>query len=249
MRPREVLTVGSAGRPVVVFLGDSITAGEVSSDWVSLIGGAHPDWRCENAGVNGDLAWNLRQRVSTALRGNPCVVVVLVGTNDVACEASPALLERLKRTQRLPREFDPSETTFIENVRAIMREIRATSTARVIVVEIPPLGEDVDSVVNRRVSEYNAALHRLAEGERVVCLPLFERLVAELPEGHRPQPYSYRKAPMLLARFQRSILGRSWDEISRRNGLVVLTDWVHLNDLGAAILADLVTGEVERSLP
>lgn len=199
--------------------------------------------------MNGDLAWNLRQRVAAAISGNPRVVVLLIGTNDVACETSPALLERLKRMRRLPREFDPSEATFVENVRAVVRDIRATSTARVIVVEIPPLGEEVDSIVNRRVGAYNAALQRLAEDEHLACVPFYVRLVAELPEGHRPRPYSYRKAPMLLARLQRAVLGRSRDEISRRNGLVVLTDWVHLNDRGAAILADLVAGEVQRSLP
>lgn len=248
-RPSEVDATALGGRPVVVFLGDSITAGEVSSDWVSLIRDAHPSWTCENAGVNGDLAWNVRQRLSSVIEQGPDVVVLLIGTNDVASSASPALLDRLQRMQRLPRGFKPSLTVYVENVKAIVRSIRAQSQARVIVVEIPPLGEDLDSPINQRVEEYNTVLHRLAQDEGLTCVPLYERLAGALPRGHRPRPYAYRKAPMLLARLQRTVFGRSWDEISRRNGLVVLTDWVHLNDRAAAIVARLVAAEMKRSLP
>ncbi len=236
----------SSGAHTVVFVGDSITAGEVSADWVSRIRVSNPGWTCENAGVNGDLAWNVRQRLNSVIEQDPEVVVLLIGTNDVASAESPALLQRLERIKKLPLGFAPSRTAYVEDVRAIVRDIRAKSQARVIVVDIPPLGEDLSGPVNRRVGEYNAALHRLAEAEGFACVPLYERLAAEIPHGHRPRPYSYRKAPMAMARLQRTVLGRSWDEISRRNGLVVLTDWVHLNGRAAAILAGLVAGELKE---
>ena len=38
--------------------------------------------------------------------------------------------------------------------------------------------------------------------------------------------------------------GVSWNEIARRNGLLLLTDTIHLNDTGAAIVAD----QIERWL-
>ena len=40
--------------------------------------------------------------------------------------------------------------------------------------------------------------------------------------------------------------GLSWDEVSRRNGLLLLTDCLHLNRKGAWIVADLI-GEWLRS--
>jgi acyl-CoA thioesterase-1 len=37
------------------------------------------------------------------------------------------------------------------------------------------------------------------------------------------------------------VLRRSWNDVSRRNGLTLLTDQVHLNDRAAAVVADLVS--------
>jgi len=246
-RDEDALT--SNGAHTVVFVGDSITAGEVSSDWVSLVGESLPGWRCVNAGVNGDLAWNASQRLSTVIAERPDVVVLLVGTNDVAAASSPPLLRRLRAMHKLPLSFTPSLSFYVASVEMIVQGICALSSAQVILVEIPPLGEDAESVINRRVSEYNGELHQIAKREGIPCLSLFTELVQELPSNHRPRAYKYRSAPMALARFQRAVLGRSWDEISRRNRLIVLTDWVHLNDRGAAILATLVSGELKRILP
>ncbi len=36
--------------------------------------------------------------------------------------------------------------------------------------------------------------------------------------------------------------GLTWDEVSRRNGLLLLTDTLHLNSKGAGIVADLIEG-------
>lgn len=238
----------SSGAHTVVFVGDSITAGEVSSDWVSLIRHILPGWRCVNAGVNGDLAWNASQRLGPVIAQRPNVVVLLIGTNDVAASASRPLLDRLRTMQQLPIDFEASLAYYVKSIEAIMQGIRAQSDAQIVLVEIPPLGEDLESAINQKVNDYNGALHRIAKRAGATCLPLYGRLAAELPPGHSPRPYAYRRAPLALARFQRTVLGRSWDEISRGNGLVVLTDWVHLNDRGAAILAGLVGAELEQSL-
>jgi lysophospholipase L1-like esterase len=36
--------------------------------------------------------------------------------------------------------------------------------------------------------------------------------------------------------------GLTWDEVSWRNGLLLLTDTLHLNSMGAGIVADLIQG-------
>ena len=51
---------------------------------------------------------------------------------------------------------------------------------------------------------------------------------------------------MVRAILSHTVLRRSWDDISRRNGLTVLTDHIHLNDRAAGIAADLVEGAITR---
>ena len=64
----------------------------------------------------------------------------------------------------------------------------------------------------------------------VEVLPLHDRLVALLPEGHMPPPFEGRRDLMGSALVRRLVLRRSWDEISEAHGLALLTDHLHLND-------------------
>ena len=53
----------------------------------------------------------------------------------------------------------------------------------------------------------------------------------------------------MLAGMQAMLLGRSWDEVARRNGLAVLTDHIHLNDRAADVVAELVGDFIEAVPP
>ena len=48
--------------------------------------------------------------------------------------------------------------------------------------------------------------------------------------------------------WQRGIRGRSCDDISARNGLLLTTETVHFNSYGAGIIADLIEGWLRESL-
>ncbi len=227
-------------------MGDSITAAEVSGDWIELLRDRFRGTRFVNAGENGSLTWNVRQRLQGAMAQRPDVVVLLVGTNDAAASASPRLFSRLRRTQQLPADYGPTLESFAENIEAIVEDVKSRSTTRTLLIEIPPLGEDRNSAINQRIGAYNSELLRIATREGLTCLPLYDRLLEALPPGHEPRPYKDRTGPIWRANFSHKVLGRSWNEISRRNGLIVLTDWVHLNDRGAAILAALVGEYLDR---
>lgn len=46
--------------------------------------------------------------------------------------------------------------------------------------------------------------------------------------------------------YQQMLRGRSWDDISKQQGLVLLTDNIHINDTAAQILAGLVQLELQQ---
>src|SRR5690242_1302903 len=71
-------------KKTVACLGASIVHGRMSADVVAALAARLGDeYQVVNAGVNGDLAYNARQRLPDVIACEPDYVVVLVGTNDV----------------------------------------------------------------------------------------------------------------------------------------------------------------------
>src|SRR5262245_41482522 len=87
------------GAKVVACVGASIVHGRVSYNFVDALerrleaGG----FQLVNAGVNGDLAYNARQRLDEVIACQPDFVIVLVGTNDVLATMSPRHERRYRR--------------------------------------------------------------------------------------------------------------------------------------------------------
>lgn len=233
---------GAAGaeRPLCVCAGDSLTRGNVSASYLDILRGRLPDWDFCNAGVNGELAWNLAERLGPIAALEPRAVTVLVGTNDV--NASFGLGSRFSylALKGLP---EPASLLFYrENLVRVARYLKRETKARIAFMSIPPIGEDNLHYAFLRSEEYALALKEVAKAEELEYLPLRERLVAYL-ESMPPKgalPFERFFAAGISAARSRNLLGTGFDEISAKNGFHLLVDGIHLNSKGAAIAADLV---------
>jgi lysophospholipase L1-like esterase len=227
---------------LVACVGDSITQGQVSADYVRLL---QRRWEPAgfqflNAGVNGDLAYNVAQRLDGVVARRPDVVTLLIGTNDVNAHLDARWGQRYRKHQHLP--VPPTLEWYAEQLGIILTRLQTETDARLFVLDLPMLGEDMSSRMNGLVRDYNAALREVAARHSVPCLPLHDRLVELLPTHHMPPPYVGKVRMILTATLGHAVLRRSWDEVARRNGLTLLTDHIHLDDRAAAIVADLVGG-------
>jgi acyl-CoA thioesterase I len=250
-RPRVVLASGRrpGASTLVVCVGDSLTAGQLSADWVGVLAErlGPQGYEFVNAGVNSQLAWNVRQRLDEVVACDPDVVTLLVGSNDVLATLSPAHEARYRRFQRLPQL--PTLEWYLENVERILERLTTETRARLVVLELPPIGEDLDGWPNRRVQRYNAALRERCARRGVVCLPLHRQLADLLPAGHRAPAGAGSTGPMLAAAARRLLLRQDWNTISAEQGLRLLTDHVHLNATAGAVLADLVADALTSTQP
>lgn len=234
---------------VVACVGDSITQGLVSANYVDMLRSEYSPagFRFINAGRNNDLAHSVLKRIDAVVACQPDYVTLLVGTNDVNARFSRRW-EWIYRLQgRLP--VRPSLAWYCESVEGILGELKARTEAQLVVLDLPMLGEDLDSTTNRRINDYNRALHEVTSRQGVACLPLHDRLLALLPSQSHAPPYRGRVRNVISASFERIILGRSWDEISRRRGLALLTDQTHLNDVAAGVVAELIGGFISPASP
>lgn len=230
----------------VVCFGASLTAGTVSFDYLELLS-ARPTlagFRFINHGVNADLAWNGLQRLDKVIADHPDFVTILIGTNDVNATLSERNRLRYLSFNHLPQ--DPTLTWYEENLRAVITRLKQETTARLALLSLAVIGEDLEHEANRQVSRYNEVVRRVASDEAIDYLPLHERMVAYLKEheGDRatlPPRLEYRDG---LTNVGNAVAlhatGLTWDEVSRRNGLLVTTDTLHLNSVGAGMIADLI---------
>jgi acyl-CoA thioesterase I len=250
-RPRAVVREGR--RPgtstLVVCVGDSLTAGQVSSDWVGLLAErlGPQGYELVNAGVNSNLAWNVLQRLDEVIACDPDVVTLLIGSNDVLATLSPAHEARYRRYQRLPQQ--PTLEWYRENLDRILYRLGTETHARLVVLDLPLLGEDRDSELNRRVERYNDALRERCGRRAVPCLPLHRQLAGLLPAEHRAPAGAGSTGPMVAAAARRLLLRQDWDTISVRHGLRLLTDHVHLNGTAAEVVVDLLADAVAFDEP
>jgi lysophospholipase L1-like esterase len=230
-----------SSRRLAVCAGDSLTRGSVSVDYVAMLGARLPDWDFVNAGVNADLAYNLAGRLGDVVVLDPDAVTILIGTNDVNATFGFQAALGYIAAKHLPET--PGPLFFRENITAIIRTLKRTTSARIALLSIPPIGEEIGHYAYLRTEEYATIIKEVAVQEGVEYLALHERLcsyIESLPP-HSPPPLTFRsfgRAQLDAGRAQR-YLGKSLDEISASNRFRLLVDGIHLNSHGAAIAADL----------
>jgi len=208
--------------PVVVAAGASMTQGTLGRDWVGDLR-EKPEFRGYefiNAGDNGNTSADLRGRVdSDIVACDPDSVTLLIGTNDV-------------------RDGVPLEE-YRDNLGAIIDRIKDKTFARIALMSLPPLGEDLDSEINHKLRDYNAAIKETATRATVDYVPVNERFTLHLQDqGHRPT-YDFSFTTAYLAATKYYLLGYSWDEVARDNGLELFVDHIHLSDRGGAMVTNL----------
>ena len=232
---------------LVICLGDSITRGQVSINFVEMLRHrmSADGFRFVNAGVPGDLADNVLMRLDTVVARKPDFIVILVGTNDVIAtlpwHRTARCFRRKKRIGQVP-----SWEEYRDNVVRVVRLIKEKTAAKIALSSPPVLGEALSLLPNERVRAYSAALKEIAVQEQVAYVPLHERQEEYLRKAQHTEGRPYDDNRMLLLTYflRRSVLRRSLDTISKENGFLLTIEGVHLNSQGARIVAD----EIEHFL-
>lgn len=229
----------------VVCAGDSITAGVVASNYVEKLRRRLPSelFALFNAGVNGDLSHDLLRRIDKVIAHRPDVVTILIGSNDVNYRFDPNSWWRYQRRATGVKLASLTPAIFRQNYIEIITRLQMAGVPQIALFSLPMQGEVLDHPINQYVLAYNQIIHNLANHFDLPYLPLYERLYTLLDANpHRPRrPYAYSYSHLLRAMIRHYLLRQSWDRIAFTNGLLVLTDCLHLSDLGATVAADLIT--------
>ncbi len=252
--PRSYLARGVTARqrPVAVCAGDSITHGRVSVNYVDILS-RRPSIKgyCfVNAGINSELAYNLRLRLDDIIRCDPAVITILIGTNDANASLNKKAARRAVSEMNLPRK--PDRAWFRENLAALCSRLKSGTKARIALLSIPPIGEEPGSESFLRATEYSRIIREVAAEQKVDYLPLNETMSRGI-QGRNVMPeLRYEgdtEMPLYLVLARHYLLRQSFDEISEGYRFLYLTDFLHLNTRGATAMADLIEEYINEGNP
>lgn len=224
----------------ILFLGASITQGMISSSYVKLLKErlGTKQYRFVNHGVAGYESYNVMKKLYKAIKAMPDYVILLIGTNDVLSSLDPKLAKLSRKLKKIPHE--PSLSHYSNNMVSIVRHLKKNSDSKIAIASLPVVGESLDSIENRTITDYNAELKRISVYENVVYLPINEKQKNFLRHENEGRGKAYVNTQRLAysSLFLHYLLFMSYDAISRKNGYLLLTDGIHQNSVGAKFIAD-----------
>ena len=238
-----------AQKKVVICIGDSLTHGRVSYNYVDELSRRHLNgaWRFVNAGINSELAYNVLLRIDEIIALRPDYVTVLIGSNDVLASLDEESSRRFIKKWNLPQK--PTKEWFRKNLTEIVARLQKETRAEIALLSLPPVTEDTHHTGYKRAREYSDTIRKIADERQLAYLPLNEKLdraIREKAPGRDPVFIGPERTLMYKAIVRHYLLGQSWNRISEKNGFLFLTDFIHLNAKGATVAADLIDGFIRQ---
>lgn len=233
---------------IMVCIGDSITHGTVSVNYVDMLTErlGPKGYELINAGINGNLAYDVTQRMDEIIACAPDVVTILIGTNDAYGSMSEKLETFYVDKNKLPQK--PTEDFYRKHLVEICRRVKNETNAKVFLLSLPPLSETFTAPAFLRAKKYSRIVKEIAEAEGVVFIDLHEKMtdvILSRGGGSLEAPESDKFLDAVTdALVSYAFFGKSLDEISAEKGFLVLTDYLHLNSTGAGIVADCIENAV-----
>ncbi|WP_102264693.1 SGNH/GDSL hydrolase family protein [Mesobacillus jeotgali] len=227
------------GKKLVAVIGGDAVHGNISYNFVDDAARRKncTDYQFINAGVNGSTAYDVLQRLDGVIACQPEFIVILVGLNDAAAKIAPDLARKnVKLAQQLEK---PSLLVYEKNLALIVSRLKAETSAKIGLLSLPVVGENLFSKANKEIDQYNEVIKKTAEMTNVSYLPFNEKLKAYLKGKGHTRGRSLKTGTKLYEKtiIEHFVYGYSLDRISARNGYLLLTDGMHLNSTAGMMAA------------
>jgi len=237
-------------KKIIACIGDSLTHGNIGQSWVDYLRQEFPNDVFLNEGINGNTAWQVIQRLDPILQCQPDLIILLIGTNDALGSFDFNSGLRYKKNNELPEV--PTLEKYKEHLNELIEKIGIQS--KIVICTLPPIGENVNSEVNKHVNLFNDYIKLIANKKNLSLLPVSDALWSEINSRTYPikLDYNSKAMPLMMKRilggiFHHYLFKKSWNDISRAKGQWILFDQIHLNERGAEIVYKLAKDFIAKS--
>jgi len=226
---------------IIVCIGDSLTHGNIGTCWVESLREEYPEDTFVNEGINGDVVWQVQQRIKPILDCKPDIVLLMIGTNDAMASFDNDSGKRYKINNKLP------EVPTFKSYQKLLPELidSFSHVSNIALCTIPPIGENKDSTINNHVKKYNEFIALTAKNKNIKLLPVSRLLWADLSTRTYPFKSDYDPNPNPIIRriygglVHHYIFKKSWDDIAKSKRQWLLFDQIHLSERGAKIVFNI----------
>jgi lysophospholipase L1-like esterase len=229
---------------IVVCSGDSITHGNMGGNYVEMLESKLPDnqYYLINAGCNADLTFTILKRLDNIIGCQPDIITLLIGSNDVNASMSDGNRKHYERLKKIDKGVQPDFENFKQNYSQIVQRLTTETKARIAVISLPVMSEDLEHQVNKRADEYSDFIKQIAKEQHIDYLPVREQMKEYIEKRPKKLKYTYEQTDLImnLAVVKNVLFGQSWDTICEANGNDLTHDNLHFNTRGAAIIGALV---------
>ena len=218
----------------VYCFGDSITKGVPGVSYLNYL----DTTRFINRGVGGDTLTTMTKRLIPFLHNKSNLKIIIeIGANDLLLpylvQSSPAWKRTINLKQKAPIEDSKSFYSSFE------RLINLCLVHRLIIVNIPCLGETFNSHLNQNVDQHNYQIKALCTNYNI---PLVDFNHWQKQHQILEPTYFISQHPIdvLIDTVMTTHLEKS-THLSNKRNLMMTIDGVHLNEFGAQHLASMVS--------
>lgn len=224
----------------ILFIGDSITKGQIGESFVDLFKTDYPEWNIKNAGINGDTLKNISNRIVHEISMNALYdyIIIEAGYNDIILPhflkkgvLFQLALKYLKNKGRKPLNLQDFSFEYIKMIHLI----KSKTNSKIILTTLGCINEKLSFYLNDIRNDYNNVIKKIANENN--CL------IADIAKEFDLVLNNKIQTNFLLESFFNSTyfdckqckkIGRA-DKLSEKRKLQLTIDGVHLNSTGARL--------------
>ena len=235
----------------ITFIGDSLTAGSLGIPYLKSLT-LPPGTRLVNRGRDGDTVAGVRDRLQAALQTDGAsILVIQVGANDI-------LLPEMARRGGLWTPFinqmisegsvaSPNPEDFESIYTGLITTAGAWGITQVIGVTIPPLGENLSSPRNRSRDQLNRRIRRALAASGAALADVAEAFETALKAAPEHSDYFFSAPEEFITDLRQMRREKGTRTLCEQRGLHLTMDGAHLNETGAALMAQVISAAVHSS--
>jgi lysophospholipase L1-like esterase len=241
----------SKGKKTVLCIGDSITHGLVSGNYVKLLEKrlSNDGYEFINAGINSELAYNIWNRIEEIIQCQPDIITILIGTNDTNRSFHPGEGIKVMKSMHLPAL--PTIDEYQKYLQKFVAKLKNETHAKIAILSLPTIGENIekDTPIEVYTLKFCEVIKAIAKKFSLTYIPLNEKIHEYLtnnPTKIHPPVENWQKLT-IKAIIKVLVFNKSLESISENLKQQLHSDLLHLNMIGAEMVANLLEGFIKSA--
>lgn len=230
----------------VLIIGDSITEGKLGQSYLPGLKERLPGVELVNLGLGGDTVFGMKKRAVRYLKRDSRfdVLVVVGGHNDVILPAFErmSLSYRMVARAMVARGSLPFEERkiFASCYASLIDMLRRLCSAQIVLSTLSCINENLQAATNLVRAGLNEEIRELASHHNLQLADVAAAFDRQLDDGGGRNYFMDRVNTTFLQDSYYSKVPGALERLSKKRGLRLTIDGVHLNSAGAAIYSEVL---------